>query len=133
MVTDQQIWRLRQALNLGMSLSLAAAKAGMDRKTAGKYRQLGRLPSEVSMEHTWRTREDPFDQVWPWVFQQPNDNPRLPAKTLFQALQRQHPGRFPDGQLRTLPRRVQQWRRRARPGQRGVLRPGPPPRPAGRF
>ena len=61
MVTDQQILRLRQALHKGMSLSLAAAKAGIDRKTARKYRQLERLPGEVLMEHTWRTREDPFD------------------------------------------------------------------------
>src|SRR5947209_9900231 len=83
MVTDEQILRLRQALNKGMSLSLAAAKAGMERKTARKYRHLGRLPSEVSMEHTWRTREDPFEDVWPWIEGQLAVNPRLEAKTLF--------------------------------------------------
>jgi hypothetical protein len=110
MVTDQQILRLRQALAKGMSLSLAAAKAGIDRKTARTYRQLDRLPSEVGMEHTWRTREDPFDGVWTWVEEQLTQSPRLEAKTLFAALQRQHPGRFPDGQLRTLQRRVKQWR-----------------------
>jgi Mu transposase-like protein len=117
MVTDQQILRLRQALNQGMSLSSAAAKAGMDRKTAGKYRQLDRLPSEVSVEHTWRTREDPFDFVWPWVEEQLAVNPGLQAKTLFHDLQRQHPGRFPDGQLRTLQRRVKQWRAQRGPAK----------------
>ena len=86
MVTDQQILRLRQALQKGMSLSLAAAKAGIDPKTARKYRQLQRLPSEVSMEHTWRTRQDPFDGVWAWVEEQLVQNPHLEAKTLFQAL-----------------------------------------------
>lgn len=110
MVTDEQILRLRQALQKGMSLSLAAAKAGMDRKTARTYRQRERLPSEVGMEHTWRTREDPFDGIWPWVQEQLALNPRLEAKTLFQDLQRQYPGRFADGQLRTLQRRVKQWR-----------------------
>jgi hypothetical protein len=110
MVTDQQILRLRQALQKGMSLSLAAAKAGIDRKTARTYRQLDRLPSEVSMEHAWRTREDPFDGVWTWVEEQLTLNCSLEAKTLFQALQRLHPGRFADGQLRTLQRRVKQWR-----------------------
>src|SRR5215204_5681502 len=110
MVTDEQILRLRLALHKGMSLSLAAAKAGMDRKTAGKYRRLQRLPSEVRMEHTWRTRKDPFDQVWSWVEEQLTLNPALEAKTLFAALQRQQPGRFPDGQLRTLQRRVKRWR-----------------------
>jgi hypothetical protein len=93
-----------------MSLSLAAAKAGMDRKTARTSRQRDRLPSEVRREHTWRTREDPFDGIWPWLQEQLALNPRLEAKTLFQELQRQYPGRFADGQLRTLPRRVKQWR-----------------------
>jgi hypothetical protein len=110
MVTDEQIFRLRLALQKGMSLSLAAAKAGMDRKTAGKYRRLQRLPSEVRMEHTWRTRKDPFDEAWGWVEEQLTLNPALEAKTLFLALQRQQPGRFPDGQLRTLQRRVKRWR-----------------------
>lgn len=110
MVTDQQILRLRSALRKGMSLSLAAAKAGLDRKTARKYRQPAPLPSEVSMKHTWRTRQDPFDEVWPWVEEQLKDNPGLEAKTLFGALQKLHPGDFPDGQLRTLQRRVKQWR-----------------------
>src|ERR1700722_4456618 len=110
MVTDQQILRLRQAFQKVMSLSLAAAKAGIDRKTARTYRQLDRLPSEVGMEHAWRTREDPFDGVWTWVEEQLTQNSTLEAKTLFQALQRLHPGRFADGQLRTLQRRIKQWR-----------------------
>ncbi len=37
-------------------------------------------------------------------------NDGLEAKTMFQYLQRQHPGRFPDGQLRTFQRRVKRWR-----------------------
>ena len=110
MVTDQQVRLLRQALHQGLSLPLAAAKAGMDRKTARKYRRLDRLPSEERMEHTWRTRPDPFEGVWNWVQEQLALNPGLEAKTLFQDLQRKHPGRFPDGQLRTLQRKVKQWR-----------------------
>jgi hypothetical protein len=118
MVTDQQILRLRQALQKGMSLSLAAAKAGIDRKTARTYRQRDRLPSEVSMvEHAWRTREDPFDGVWTWVEEQLTQNSTLEAKTLFAALQRLHPGRFADGQLRTLQRRVKQWRAKHGPAK----------------
>src|SRR2546422_530370 len=93
-----------------MSLSLAAAKAGMDRKTARTYRQRDRLPSAVGREHTGRTREDPFDGIWPWVQEQLALPPRLEAKTLFQDLQRQYPARFADGPLRTLQRRVKQGR-----------------------
>src|SRR4051812_6851916 len=110
MVTDEQILRLRQALHKGMSLSLAAAKAGLDRQTARKYRRLDKLPSEVRMAHSWRTRQDPFDAVWPALAEQLALQPGLEAKTLFLDLQRQHPGRFADGQLRTLQRRVKQWR-----------------------
>jgi hypothetical protein len=109
MVTDQQILRLRFALAKGMSLSLAAAKAGIDRKTARHYRQRQRLPSEVSMAHTWRTREDPFAEVWPQLQEQLERAPGLQAKTLFADLQRRYPGRFPDGQLRTLQRKVKHW------------------------
>jgi hypothetical protein len=117
MVTDQQIRRLHWALDQGASLTLAAARAGIDRKTARKYRHTGRLPSEVGMEHPWRTRTDPFTEAWPWVAEQLAQNPGLQAKTLFQALQRQHPGRFADGQLRTLQRRVRQWRAECGPAK----------------
>jgi len=34
----------------------------------------------------------------------------LEAKTFFEELQRTYPGRFSDGQLRTLQRRVKRWR-----------------------
>ncbi|MHC4181236.1 MAG: IS21 family transposase [Planctomycetota bacterium] len=92
------------------SLAKAAAKAGIGVKAARKYRRLAKLPSEVAPAHTWRTRENPFDDVWDWCREQLELNPGLQAKTLFAALQRQYPGRFQDGQLRTLQRRVKLWR-----------------------
>src|SRR5579875_3902178 len=110
MVTDQQVRRLRKALQRGASLALAAAQAGIDRKTARKYRRQDILPSEVPVKHDWRTRKDPFDDVWDWLQEQLALNPALQAKTLFEALKRRHPARFADGQLRTLQRRIKQWR-----------------------
>jgi hypothetical protein len=92
------------------TLAAAAAKAGMDEKTARKYRRLGKLPGEVKVEHSWRTREDPFAEVWQEVKENLEINPGLEAKTLFEDLQRRYPGRFADGQLRTLQRRVKAWR-----------------------
>jgi hypothetical protein len=92
------------------TLAAAAAKAGMDEKTARKYRRLGKLPGEVKVEHSWRTREDPFAEVWQEVKEKLEINPGLEAKTLFEDLQRRYPGRFADGQLRTLQRRVKAWR-----------------------
>ena len=59
MITDRQVRQLRRLLVAGETLSRAAWKTGMDRKTARKYRD-GKLPSERAAEHTWRTREDPL-------------------------------------------------------------------------
>ena len=110
MVTDRQVKRFRKGLSLGLTLQQAADKANMDEKTARKYRQIGKLPSEVAVTHTWRTRPDTFEEVWEEVRQQLEVSPGLQAKTLFEWLKRTYPGRFQDGQLRTLQRRVKVWR-----------------------
>lgn len=96
---------------------IAAAKAGMDPRTARKYLQDPRLPGEQFRERTWRTRQDPFAEVWEGIREHVEANPGLEAKTLFEALQRQHPGRFADGQLRTLQRRLKHWRVTEGPGR----------------
>lgn len=92
------------------TLATAAAKAGMDEKTARKYRNSGQLPTQMKPEHNWRTRKDPFEGVWEEVQAWLEVNAGLEAKTLFEDLQRRFPGRYPDGQLRTLQRRVKAWR-----------------------
>jgi hypothetical protein len=89
---------------------LAAAKAGMDPKTAREYVRDGRLPNERKEDRDWRTRPDPYTGVWEEIRAQVDANPGLEAKTLFEALQRKYPGQFADGQLRTLQRRLKQWR-----------------------
>jgi len=92
------------------SQEIASSKAGMDAKTARKYRRQGRLPSEMPVAVHGRTRPDPFVEVWDEVQKLFEDNAGLEAKTVFEYLQRQNPGRFQDGQLRTLQRRVKGWR-----------------------
>ena len=81
--------------------------------------QLPRLwqQGEIRPTHTrqstkprhWRTRKDPFEKVWieilPWL----QNEPEATVKQLFQRLQILHPGVF-NGQLRTLQRRVKDWR-----------------------
>jgi len=99
-----------QSIRKGRNYLVSASKAGMDEKTARKYRKLGKLPSEVKVDHTWRTRENPFVEVWAEVVPKLSLNPGLEAKTLFLDLQRRYPGRFQDGQLRTFQRLVKRWR-----------------------
>jgi hypothetical protein len=88
----------------------AAMKAGMHRETARKYVAGGKLPSERAAPRDWRTRPDPFEEDWPEIEARLGATPELEAKTMFELLQAQHPGRYEDGQLRTLQRRIKQWR-----------------------
>ena len=110
MVTDQQVRRLIRLMKSEKTKIIAALKAGMDRKTAFKYIKLGKLPSEITPEHRWRTRFDPFEGVWGQVKELLDGNPGLEAKTIFEFLQREKPGDYQDGQLRTLQRRLRHWR-----------------------
>ena len=64
MVTDQQVRKLMKLIQSEETLTIAAAKAGMDEKTARKYRRSGQLPSQCQQAHTWKTREDPFADHW---------------------------------------------------------------------
>jgi hypothetical protein len=117
MMTDQQVKRLWRALSSGITLAQAADKANMDEKTARKYRLLGRLPSEVAPQRTWRTRTDPFTEVWPEVFEQLQVAPGLEGKTLLVWLQGKYPGKFDDSQLRSFQRGVKRWRATAGPAK----------------
>jgi hypothetical protein len=110
LVTDKQVRRLFALLTSEGNQEIAASKAGMDAKTARKYRRLGRVPSELSSTVRGRTRPDPFVEVWGEVLKFLEGNAGLEAKTVFEYLQRQYPGCFQDGQLRTLQRRVKWWR-----------------------
>jgi hypothetical protein len=55
--------------------------------------------------------------VWGEVREQLELNAGLEAKTMFEHLQRRYPGRFQEGQLRTLQRRVKYWRATEGPGR----------------
>ena len=117
MITDRQVKRLLRALSSGRTLGQSADKANMDEKTARKYRDLRRLPREVAAERTWRTREDPFGEVWSEVFEQLEAAPGLEAKTLFGWVQTKYAGKFDDSQLRSFQRGVKRWRATAGPAK----------------
>ena len=96
----------------GKTQETAAAVAGMSVRSARKW-QDGPLPSETQQERWWRTRPDPFDGVWeeeiePLLRGDPKG--KLKATTIIEWLEEQHPGRFSAVHLRTLQRRLQDWR-----------------------
>lgn len=109
--TDEQVRRLFKLSNTkDLPLTLLAAKAGMDIKTARKYLRSRVLPGQMKQPRDWRTRHDPFVDVWPEAEGLLREAPGLEALTIFEELQRRHPSRFQEGQLRTLQRRVRVWR-----------------------
>ncbi len=110
MVSDKQVKELKIMVNSGKSASIAAMKTGMCTNTAKKYLESSTPPSQMQKSHTWRTRNDSFEEVWDELEGKLQLFPKLEAKTLFEYLQGQYPGKFQDGQLRTLQRRVKTWR-----------------------
>jgi len=94
------------------TLGAAAVKSGMSEPTARKYRRQRQLPSQCHKERTYRTRPDPFKDVWAEVEELLKRDVSIEAKTIFDYLCRQHEGRFDESQLRTLQRRVRIWRAR---------------------
>jgi hypothetical protein len=110
MVTDQQVRKLQKLLSQGMTLQAAAIKSSMSEPTARRYRRMSKLPSEVEPDHHWRTRKDPMEEVWPKIQEMLEENPGLQATTLLAWLKRESPDKYDDSHLRTLQRRLKQWR-----------------------
>ena len=110
MVTDGQVSELWRWLAVGKSLAASARMACMDNKTARSYRDDPTLPSHRKLPRQYRTRIDPFAEIWNDVEQLLQSEPGLKAVTLFGDLQRQHPGKFDESTRRTFERRVANWR-----------------------
>lgn len=74
---------------------------------AGEVRPTHRKPR--TGPRPWRTRIDPFESTWALVEQWLNEQPDANAKALLHRLQQVDPT-IPANQLRTLQRRVREWR-----------------------
>lgn len=110
MVTNQQVRRLMKLIQTEPSLAIAASKAGMDEKTARKYRRLAKLPDQCKATRQWRTRPDIFKDVWPEIEQILRLDASVEAVTIFDHLCRKYEGQFQPSHLRTLQRRIKVWR-----------------------
>lgn len=112
MLTDAQVRLLRRKLMEGKKQEAAAAAAGVSVRSARTWKD-GPLPSETTKPRDWRTREDPFAEVWekdivPLL--EADEKVVLRAPTLMDILEEKYPDRFKPGQVRTLQRRVREWR-----------------------
>ncbi|MFZ2653455.1 MAG: hypothetical protein WAX69_00935 [Victivallales bacterium] len=110
MIKETQYRKLIEVFNKSGEISMSSMKAGIDRKTGSKYLRRGRSPSERRKPHLWRTRKDPFADVAEEIEEMLGNADNLEPLTVFMHLQGKYPGKFRDGQLRTLERRVKEWR-----------------------
>ena len=108
-ITDLQVIKYKECRS-EHTQEATAAKTGISVSSARRLERRGVLPSQRG-PRGWRTRIDPLVDVWdsevlPLLERAPN----LMAVTVLEELQRRHPGCFGDSVLRTLQRRMGQWR-----------------------
>lgn len=108
-ITDKQVSKYKQ-LRATHSQETAAAKTGISVASGRRIEAAVMLPSQRPPRH-WRTREDPLAAVWESeVVPMLTAAPALMAVTVHEELQRRYPGCFGTPVLRTLQRRMRQWR-----------------------
>ena len=113
-ITDRQV-HLYMSYRKHHTQEVAAAKAGMSARSARRIECDSQLPSQKPRRY-WRSRSDPFASVWESeIVPLLKSTPRLMAITILRRLQEEHPEAFPEGVLRTLQRRIRQWRALAGP------------------
>jgi len=109
-ITMQQVRLYMSSRKHGQTQEQASAKAGMSDRS-GRRIESGRISVLENKERHWRTRKDPFAEVWgreivPLLEKQP----ALDATTLFEDLQDRHQGKFGNAKKRTFQRRVKAWK-----------------------
>jgi len=108
-ITDHQVLKYK-GFRRTRPQAAAAAKSGISERSARRIENLESLPSQRPPRR-WRTRPDPLAAVWESeLLPLLQANPQLNAVTLLEELQRRHPGEYGPGALRTLQRRLRQWR-----------------------
>jgi len=127
-ITDRQVRRYMEQRRLGVTQAVAAAKAGFSERTARRVEGNPVLPSQRVGKRRKRTRADPFAGVWAEeIVPLLRAIPHLRGTTMLETLQRQHPGRFADGVLRSLQRRIAYRRATEGPERELIFRQEHPP------
>ena len=95
----------------GKTIQASALASGISERSAYEWKS-GPLPSELKKAHDWRTRKDPFAGVWesqivPML--QVENGHKLQAKTIWKHL-KWPVGEEAKGSLRTLQRRISDWK-----------------------
>ncbi|WP_390518173.1 IS21 family transposase [Halioxenophilus aromaticivorans] len=130
-ITQRQEELYMQHRQQGMNQEAAAAKAGISVRSGRRIENASTTP-RPKHDRNWRTREDPLEAVWetelvPLLRAEPD----LTGTTLLEYLEEHYPTHYDQRILRTLQRRVKQWkalhgpdkpvifRQQAEPGRQG--------------
>jgi hypothetical protein len=110
MITKRQYQRLMNEYQRTGKVVVSAMKADIHPQTARKYIDAAQPPAQLQKPHTWRTRPDPLEPIWPEVAAMLRDAPELEAKTLFEHFLDRPDSGLEQAHLRTFFRRVRHWR-----------------------
>ena len=107
-ITLQQEKLYMSSRSSGLTQKTSAAKAGISERS-GRDIEHGRRRCP-KVRH-WRTRRDPFAAVWESeLVPMLQSQPKLLPITLLEYLQSKYGRQYGDNKLRTLERRVKQWK-----------------------
>jgi hypothetical protein len=121
-INSEQVKIYMKARDNGKSQVTAAAKAGMSERS-GRRADKGELQAYGKRKRYWRTRIDPFGDVWgSEIVPLLEQNAQLTPMTIFEKLQKDHPGEYQDSKLRTFQRRVSKWKALYGPDQEVMFR-----------
>ena len=109
-VNSEQVKLYMRERKQGKTQEEAAVKCSFSERSGRRIEKGDLQPSSEGKRH-WRTRKDPFADVWETeVIPLLRKESQLTPKTLFECLQKDHPGEFPDSKLRTFQRKVSKWK-----------------------
>ena len=115
MITQRQYRRLMSDYEKTGNITVSALKADVHPQTARKYIRAATPPDQLQKPHTWRTRTDPLEKIWPEVATMLAGAPELEAKMLFEHFLARPDSGLEERHLRTFFRRVRHWRATAGP------------------
>jgi hypothetical protein len=106
-ITEQQLRLYMENRKNGEIQVVAAAKAGFSIRSAKRIER-GKLNLQRAGNSN---KKDPFQGVWELeLISLLELDPQLKACTLLESLQEKYPGKYPNSLLRTLQRRVRNWK-----------------------
>lgn len=121
-INSEQVRVYMQTRKDGKEQVTAAAKAGISERSGRRIEKDDLQPGR-KRKRSWRTRIDPFAAIWESeILPLLKKNHKLTPITLFEKLQKDHPGEYQDSKLRTFQRRVSEWKALYGPDQEVMFR-----------